>query len=116
MKISDFSIKELFKILGHYLLWSCGGYWLLIYSYQKIQEGNGLEYFRLGNLPLPVFYETTYVEMVIYAIALVVSLAVGFYLRYVTYGDELHFKKMYNIKDDRRISDDLHDMGSDIDD
>ena len=111
MKISDFSFKETIKIAGIYLAWTCWAYGLLLYSLSKIIKGKGLESFRLGNVPIPKFYNTSYIEVAIFAAVLVVAVGVGFYLRYITYGEEHHFKKLYKIKDDRKFSDDLMDSG-----
>ncbi len=112
MKISDFSLKEILKLMGIYLAWTCWAYGLLIYSISKVIKGKGLESFRLGNVPIPKFYNTSYIEMVIFVLILVIAVGVGFYIRYISYGEELHFRRMYNIKDDRRLSDDLMDNGS----
>ena len=111
MKLNDFSLKELLKIVVIYLAWTLWFYGLLIYCTAKIIEGNGLESFRLGNVPVYKFYNASYIEVAIFCGALVVAVGVGIYIHYIKYGEELHFRKKYNIKDDRKFSDDLFDPG-----
>ena len=115
MNIKDFSLKEVIKILSIYLMWTWWFYGLLFYCLYKIDEGKGLESFRMGNLPIVKFDNASYVEVAIFSGVLVVVLAIGFYLRHITYGEEVHFKRKYNIKDNRKFSDDMYDTGSDID-
>ncbi|MBE9489641.1 MAG: hypothetical protein IMY67_05055 [Bacteroidetes bacterium] len=63
-------------------------------------------------MPVWKFYNSSYIEVAIFSGILVLSLAIGFYLRYIVYGEELHFKRAYKIKDDRKYSDDMMDSGS----
>ena len=111
MKLRDFSIKEIGRIIGIYFLWTGWFYGLFIYCLFKIVNGQGLAAFRLGNLPIVMFDNASNIEVAIFSAILVVAVGVGFYLRYITYGEELHFKKTYNIKDERRYSDDMFEAG-----
>ena len=116
MKIRDFAAKELLRIFAIYFMWTLWAYGLMIYSALKILEGEGLSSFRLGNVPIWKFYTVSYIEMAIFAAVLVVAVGIGFYLRYIKYGEEVDFKKKYGITNDRHFSDDMSDAGTGVDD
>ena len=59
----------------------------------KTLIGQGLETFRLGNLPVPAFIHSSNIEVSIFCVAAIIAVAVGFYVRYIKYGEELHYKK-----------------------
>ena len=111
MKLRELGFKEALKVLGWYFAWSfC--FWLFgYYALVEIVIGNGLEDFRLGNLPVPSIIYSSNIEVMVFCAFACMALAIGFYLRYVTYGEEIQFKKQFNIKDDRKFSDDLSDIG-----
>ncbi len=112
MKIRELGFKEALRVLGWYFVWTFF-FWLFgYYALVEIFAGNGLELFRLGNLPVPSMIHSSNIEVVIFCGAACVALAVGFYIRYVIYGEEIQFKRKFNIKDDRKFSDELSDMGS----
>ncbi len=113
MKLRELGFKEVLRVLGWYLVWT-SVFWLFgYYALVEILVGNGLEVFRLGNLPVPSMIHSSNIEVIIFCAIACVALAVGFYHRYVTHGEEIHFKRKFNIKDDRKLSDDLSDMGGD---
>ncbi len=113
MKLRELGFKEVFRVIGWYLLWS-SFFWLFgYYALVEIRAGDGLEIFRLGNLPVPSMIHSSNIEVAIFCTAACIALAVGFYLRYVTYGEEIQFKRKFNIKYDRKFSDELSDMGGD---
>ena len=112
MKLRELGFKEALKVLGWYFVWSFF-FWLFgYYALVEITAGNGLELFRLGNLPVPSIIHSSNIEVMIFCAFACIALAVGFFLRYVTYGEEIQFKKQFNIKNDRKFSDDLSDIGS----
>lgn len=112
MKLRELGFKEILKVLGWYFVWSFF-FWLFGYfTLVEIVVGNGLELFRLGNLPVPSKIHSSNIEVMIFYTFVCIALAIGFYLRYVTYGEEIQFKKQFNIKDERKFSDDLSDIGS----
>jgi len=112
LKISDFDPKEILKIAGIYAACSFF-FWLFgFYSFVKIINGEGLAPFRLGKLPVPNFIHSSNIEVLIFCAVAAVALAVGFYIRYVKYGEELHFRNKYGIPDDRKFSDDFTDGDS----
>jgi len=81
-----------------------------LYALSKILIGQGLEAFRLGNLPVPSMIHSSYIEVSIFCAAAVVAVAVGFYFRYIKYGEDLHFKRKFNIKEDRSFADEISDF------
>ena len=110
MKISDFNLKDILRILLWYLAWT-GMFWGFgFYALSKIIIGQGLETFRLGNLPVPSFIHSSNIEVSIFCATAIVAVAVGFYVRYIKYGEELHFKRKFNIKDDRSFADEVSDF------
>ncbi len=113
MNLRELGFKEVLRVIGWYFVWS-SIFWLFgYYALVEIIAGNGLELFRLGNLPVPSMIHSSNIEVVIFCATAGVALAVGFYLRYITYGEEIHFKRKFNIKDDRKLSDEFSDMGGD---
>ena len=112
MRLHELGLKEVLKVLGWYFVWTFI-FWLFgYYALINILEGQGLELFRLGNLPVPSLIHASNIEVAIACAAACIALAVGFYLRYVKYGDEIQFKRKYGIKDNRSFSDELSDMTS----
>jgi len=110
MTLRELALKEILRVLWWYFAWSFM-FWLFgYYALINIMGGKALELFRLGNLPVPAFIHASNIEVAITCAVACIALAVGFYLRYVKYGDEIQFKRMYGIKDDRSFSDEISDM------
>ena len=113
MKLRELGFKEVLRILGWYFVWTSILWLFGYYALIEILEDKGLEVFRLGNLPVPSMIHSTNIEVVIFCAFACVAIAVGFYHRYVIHGEEIQFKRKFKIKDDRKFSDDLSDMGGD---
>jgi hypothetical protein len=110
MKIGELGYKDVLRVLGWYFAWSLI-FWLFgYYALVEIVAGNGLHLFRLGDLPVSSMIYSSKIEVMVFCVFACIVLAIGFYLRYVSYGEEMQFKRQVNIKKDHKLSDALSDM------
>ncbi len=82
---------------------------VLVHCIDKVLRGEGLEPFKLGNVPIPKFLRAgaSYQDALILMIVAVQSLMAGLFFRWRYYRLEDDFKNKYKIKDKSSFADKL---------
>ena len=102
-------LRELSKNLFMYFIFWGITLGPTVYCLDKVINGQSLEPFRLGNVPIPSFQGAgaSYLDVLILFGAAFLAVNIAMIIRYHQLKNERDFKKKYGIKDHKSFTDDL---------